>query len=473
LTSYFEDLISETNVWNTFVRIHTRLYKKPLPFFAIGEYYEEEINQQDISFLIWYFMNTIEQEKFISPHNSFFEEIASYVMEVFDDAWDYAPENTYLKSFYKIDKNEVDYYKARSFTDTILFGTYLFYPDTLLDLMEEEALIIEESERDDHLLSLLNANRDEFVHKSHTRLLSLKAKEWVAEIIGESHPRNKDFLSLSQKISGFFLYKGQNDHVIFLEHIASSKKFELLKHSFDHSSRLREVDTIVFIGLVQWRGEWWFSGVFFINSYNADLILDEKNSMTSRMAVNFLDHQVNGVEDTLKAHLESFKAYNHGLQIAFMPSDEIEDFLKGYYIFFNEALNLSKEEIFESDKRLAKEGLFDTKVTNENFSEISDTGLVFFNPKSGVEIALGINSAFPLPENPFFDVEESETHVLRLLMSSEMSKELVLYCLEHCKEDLSFFQKTEGKEYLKDLDFLLRFWKEENYFARQLITSIG
>ena len=32
LTSYFEDIISETNIWNTFIRKHKELYQKELPF---------------------------------------------------------------------------------------------------------------------------------------------------------------------------------------------------------------------------------------------------------------------------------------------------------------------------------------------------------------------------------------------------------------------------------------------------------
>lgn len=61
LTSYFEDIISETNIWNSFIRVHKRLYKKQLPFYDVDEYYEEEINAQDVSFLIWYFLNTIQE----------------------------------------------------------------------------------------------------------------------------------------------------------------------------------------------------------------------------------------------------------------------------------------------------------------------------------------------------------------------------------------------------------------------------
>ena len=44
LTSYLEDLISGTNIWNAFIKIHQRLYKKQLPFYHLDVYYEEEIN---------------------------------------------------------------------------------------------------------------------------------------------------------------------------------------------------------------------------------------------------------------------------------------------------------------------------------------------------------------------------------------------------------------------------------------------
>jgi hypothetical protein len=118
LTSYLEDLISETNIWNTFIKIHKRLYKKQLSFYLLDDYYEEEINLQDISFLIWYFLNTVQKAKFISPFNDFIVETAEKVMDIFDEVWDYAPENIYLQSFYQIDENETDFYVARNITRT-------------------------------------------------------------------------------------------------------------------------------------------------------------------------------------------------------------------------------------------------------------------------------------------------------------------------------------------------------------------
>lgn len=473
LTSYFEDLISETNIWNAFVRIHKKLYLKPLPFYILDVYYEKDINPQDISFLIWYFLNTVQEEKFISPFNDFIVETAEKVMDVFDEKWEYAPENEFLKTFYEIDHEESDFYIARNLIDTVLFKTYLFYPDTLLKLREQEIEIIENYGNDDNIAMYLNENRDAVLNKAHTRLLALKGKEWVAEILGSNHSLNKDYLTISKKIRGFFLYKGQDKNNIFIEHIASGKKFNLTKKSFDHYQTLDELDTILFLGVVMWKGEWWFSGVFFQQSFNPDLILDEKDSLESRMAVNFLDHQTQETSEMLKKQMSAFKDFNNGSLIAFLPSVKIEEFYERYIEFFNSTLNLSEKEIREAKKRLRDDGFLGTNDTHKDFSEVSETGLAFFNPKSGAEIALAVNSAFPMSSNPYFKVEDSENHVMRLLMDESLSTELAMYCIDNCKDKLSFFTKGVGRKYLEDIDFLLRFWKKDSYHTVPSITYTG
>ncbi|MCF6170017.1 MAG: DUF3843 family protein [Bacteroidales bacterium] len=473
LTSYLEDIISETNIWNSFISTHQRLYKKQLPFYILDEYYEEEINPQDISFLIWYFLNTVQEEKFIAPFNDFIIETAEKVMDVLDKAWEHAPENEYLKSFYQIDESEDDYYIARNLIDTILFRTYLFYPDTLLKIREQELKIIEDRKDDENIMMFLSENRDSTLHKTHTRLLSLRGKEWASEILGNNHRLKKDFLRISPRIMGFFLYKGQDDNNIFIEHIASGKKFNLTKKSFDHSDALKEVDTILFMGIVQWKEEWWFSGVFFQQPFNPDLILDEKNSLESRMAVNFLDHQKKETDETLKMQLSAFKDFNNGSQIAFLPSERIEEFFKGYIEFFNDTLNLSEKEIKEAKLRAKNDGFFGTNDEHKDYSEVSETGLAFFNPNSGSEIALAVNSAFPLSTNPYFYEEDSEEHTMRLLMDENLSTELTMYCIDNCKTKLPFFNKGVGKKYLEDIDFLLRFWKKDNYHTIPSITYTG
>ncbi len=474
IASYFEDIISETNIWTSFVELHQDFYNKKLPFYDTKDYYDNEINKQDIKFLFWYFFNTAQTDKFINSDNYFFSEMASDIIEILDKAYEYAPDNKVLKEYYKIDKTESDFYVARNLIDTILFKTYLFYPDTLLDLHDNEDKLIEDNKDKENLIHYLKENRDAELHKSHTRLLSLTGKEWASKIIGKEHPLSTDFLNISKKIRGFFLYKGQDRNNIFIEHIASSKKFNLTKKSFDHYENLKEIDTIVFMGIAKWKDEWWFSGIYFQDNFNADLILNEKNSMESRMAVNFLDHQSEKVEETIQLQFDAFKDFNNSSQIAFMQSNKIDEFIRKYTEYFNHSLNLTKKERKKAKKRARKDGFLGTDDNKtKNYSEVSETGLVFFNPKSGVEIALAVNSAFPLSENKYFNIQDSTEHIMRLFFAEELSTELAMYCIDNYKTKLPFFKTSEGKKLLPDIDFLLRFWKKNNYHAVPTITFTG
>ncbi len=223
LTSYFEDIISGTNIWKAFTNIHNQLYQKRLPFYPTDEtdeYVEEEINVQDVSFLIWYFLNTLKEDKFIAPYNDFIFGTAIEIMDIFDQVWEYAPENKVLKSYYQIDQKMPDFYACRNLIDTVLFKSYLFHPDTLLSLNDQENELIDELKDEDErkIIALLNENRDNAIHHYSTRLLGLKGKEWAAEILGREHPLYSAFINQSQKISGHFLYKGQNADDVFIEH---------------------------------------------------------------------------------------------------------------------------------------------------------------------------------------------------------------------------------------------------------------
>jgi len=473
LTSYFEDLISGTNLWNSFIRIHKRMYGKQLPFYDTNEYYKQEINLADICFLIWYFLNTIQQDKFILPNNDFLLETATDVMDVFEDEWEYAPENRLLKAFYSIDETDTDFYKARKLIDNILFKSYLFYPDSQRELLDNESKIFEKNKNNKNLLSFLNENRDNMIFNTYTRLLGLKGQEWVAEILGDEHNLSKDYLKISKKITGYFFYKGQDQENVFIEHIASEKKFNITKKSFDHYAMLIEIDTIIFMGIVEWRNEWWFSGVYFQTEFNADLVLDEKNSLQSRSEVSFLDFKNRDMDFILGEQLNAFLKFNNNQQIAFMDANEINSFIEDYFDFHTKFLNLTQNEKFNAIQRARNKGLFGNNHKTIDFSKKAESGLVFFNPKKGIEIALSFNSAFPMQNNPYFKEEESNDQIIQLIFAEEISRELVLFCIDNLNKDSEFFKTTEAKLLLDNIDFFLRFWKRDNYFSTPSISFTG
>ncbi len=386
--------------------------------------------------------------------------------------YEYAPENEVLKNFYILDQKEKDYYAVRNLIDTILFETYLFSPDTSVDLQAREKDIFEKTDRE-RLLGVLQDNRDVFLHKTCTSLLALPGKEWAAAILGEGHALSEDIKSLSPRIAGYFLYKGQDSRDVLLEHIASGKSFKLTKKSFDYASELTEIDCILYMGIVRWQNEWWFSGVNFETPFNADLVQKERNSDQSKRQVYFLDNREKEKTEILNAQMEAFLAVNNGSPIAFMPVKDFQDFTESFIDYYNRSLKLSPDQIEASKKRsMDMDEFSENKENDNNYADVDEPGLVFFNPKSGLEMAWGINSAFPLPHNPYFEQSESDEHVMFLLVSKEMSTELVMYCIAECGSKFTFFTEKPGKDYLGDIDFLLRFWKREEYYTRPAVTLV-
>lgn len=473
ITSYFEDLVSGTNIWNSFVRMHHGMYGKPLPFYWSDDYFEEEINLEDVRFLMWYYLNTIQDEIVLPPQTEFIMGASAEVMDVFEEAWENAPENTQLLPYYQIDPEEKDFYQVRELIGTVLFNSYLFHPDTGFRLAEEVFDILEEHGNLDRLGAYLTQVQDTTLHAAHTQLLSKKGNEWTAEILGSDHPLSNDIRNMSPKIEGFFLYKGRDETHLFIEHIASGKQFRMLKESYDGYELLAEVDTMAYLGIVKWKGEWWFSGISTITAFEADTVLDEKNSVKSRMQVNFLD-EGEKMDEILEGQFEAFKAFNNGSQIAFMQAEKLESFLTDCTNYTNGTLNLSDKEHEEALQRSKYDGLTDgMDTTHIKYDDSAQMCLVFFNPKGGIEMAFGMNHAFPLPNNPAFNLEDDETDVFPLLYSDEFSTELALFCINNCKDRLPFFTEGLGRDLLPDLDFLLRFWKRRFYHTKPEITLVG
>jgi len=57
LVCCFEDVISDLGLWRVFRDEHERMYGKRLPFYDLpDDYFEEEINFEDVAFLIWYYL---------------------------------------------------------------------------------------------------------------------------------------------------------------------------------------------------------------------------------------------------------------------------------------------------------------------------------------------------------------------------------------------------------------------------------
>src|SRR5690606_17522104 len=135
-----------------------------------------------------------------------------------------------------------------------------------------------------------------------------------------------------------------------------SMSFEMTKTSFDHYEDLRE-DEILYIGLVKYNDEWWFSGNFYVSEFDADTILDQKNSIEARAKVNFLnDPKI--LEDILDNQKKAFLEFNNGSLLAFLKAEDVQTFVSKFFTHYNQSLNHSKQETEAAQKRAKEDGYF-------------------------------------------------------------------------------------------------------------------
>lgn len=67
IAAWFEDVISRTGIWETFTEQCERLYGSRLPFYPLGDdYYPDEVNVEDIRFLLWHFYQRQITERFLN-----------------------------------------------------------------------------------------------------------------------------------------------------------------------------------------------------------------------------------------------------------------------------------------------------------------------------------------------------------------------------------------------------------------------
>ena len=486
LSAYLEDVVTNAGVWSTFINLHEKLYGSPVPFY----YNEEEgfymwglLNIEDLCFLIWYFLSVNNKRDVVNPNADFIWDLAEDLLDLFDNALEDAPENERLKAFYQFDNEFPDeFYGVREFMARILFNTWLFYPDAGIHLYSEVneliAKSVEDEAYDPMLPQLADDLRSGLIHAHCTALLALTGREWAMELLGEEHSLYKDLEGMSHRISSVFAYKDRDERFVFFEHLASGTPVAVRKVSFgDHFAGPVKVGELVHMSIVRWRDEWWLSGVaMHLNGIEDEVTEREKRSPEALGAFQFLDpDSERHSKEMLEEQREAFLIFNQGSLIAFRRADKLDEFARDFFVFFNKHQGASEEKLEEIRKKLRE-----NKMNFEDNLEIPgkqflhrESGLVFFNPKRGIEFYMGVNSAFPMSNNPFFDEELSDKHVFSLLLAPMYSVELVMFCIDHCVDKLPVLQdffRVMGKE---NLDFLLRFWKQGNYHAKPAIVAVN
>lgn len=435
LAYYFEDVISGIGVWQAFTTKHKALYGKYLPFYEFDEdtYYPDEVNREDVTFILWLCLQKSRKETVVNPENPYLLTLSTILYEVLDEEFERAPINEemleHLQSFAVMD----DFFLIKSLLLQLATQTYLFRPfmdgkrgdiDKVIDAYLGES--IEQAPRAYAFKSILT-----FHHT--TGPLSLYAKDWLVLMMtqwGLEEAATKVAGMEWQPYDAFLVERYDADHLFVKD--PDDRRFKVLRDAFEGgcADTLLQQNKVLVSSLVKYDGEWMPNGlsVWYGSTGPFEMIVEKRAKMAKE-----LGKEESFRKPTDKSPLRYFKttqAYLDWLKKDYNLS-EMLDLPKGY-------MGRDSVAVF-----LPEEG-----------------GVVFI--PDGAKVIYD-------RDNPYYDQAFAQEYGLGYLVSDELTpKEMLRYLVKHRMLPDAHMNHVLGPErglalVQENMDFLARCLRNDDY----------
>ncbi len=390
LTGWFEDICSELGFWKVVNSTCRQRYGKTLPFYDTSEYYPGETNPQDIQLLLWDFIQTLNEGRFINPENPGIEMFAYNIYDIFFEEYEYAPVTEELKAYFADPAIGTEYWKTRKAIEYIAHRGYfslhseMLLLNSLSSLKEDERI---ESEEKFNFLSYATMITHAFTDRHN--LLSLTAGEWLAAATGTTFTldtqrlKNRIYILGDLNATALQLIDKENGDVFMVEN-----------DSFD-ANWLRDYGRCkginVSCGLIRFNDKY----------YQCGTMVTDPNKTQMEKRLEKQKEETHSIQ-VAKENRESFLKSSHGEPFVFLKGE------KELLYFYSQ----NGEIVLPIDFKKQMKDIID-EYTEDGLVAISST------PDKGYLI---INSSIPAikaPNNPYYDHEYAKLHAHELMLSNK------------------------------------------------------
>ena len=419
LAAWFEDVISQTGIWQAFTAECRKRYGAYLPFYPIkGDYFPDEINLEDIRFLLWHHIQYLCRGiSAINPENPGIEQTAQEIYGLLAEEYETAPENERMQEFlYHSAMGEEDFFRYREILDWFHYQCYFNIENVAQCRDEAERLLDDEKITPEMAETLIYATRTSLTFKGRRNLLSLTSPEWLA-LIGNAHPEHQLWGKVKARENSCYLLEKEDDEFLYVKDLCSEDEgeFKITKKSLNLSAiRSREAGKSTLIcELIYFGNAWWQCGMLLENKYD------------QKMA-EYVDDLTKQKEKTNeKATFHDFIKASGGKSFVFCQSqEEISDFLlnkMGYGL---------------------KEDLDIPRIHTETGA------MLMANPHTGLHIQFKLCECIKSPDNPNYNKEEAEKNAIMFIVNPD----IIPYQLSCILQDEgmlpdAYLNSLQGKEY--------------------------
>ena len=484
--SYLEDTVSGLGIFQSFREKHKELYDTYIPFYMRNpftpescedkdktvveckesrkydpscDYTEDADNFQDVLFLIWYITCVNYADSgIVFPQNLNILFIAYKVFDILSMEYEKAPPNTeYAKYFARI-PDHADPAWMRPFCFTIASRNYLYGPDILTRFEKYTANEKSESESvnmPQHMYRYLSETV--FSLKVRSRLLTLNIFE-IADGIARHHPcYHPDVFRIDPEYFVFSQFKiiAVHETNVEIEHSATGSIIDVELYSFPDPSTIKPQQHVS-LGVLKKDTHWYFCGISIIHTRDAEPSSSDELAVSAEKCL--LDETTEqSVWDMLGSMHKVFREL-HGQNLLFLTPQEAEKTTGQFFRMHTDKMR--------AEKNMERLKNYPDFTFGAHMLADSDNMIVYFNPKSGIELYPHIAQSIKAENNPFFEAV-SEDILFELVYNVDFSTEFYHEIMQLLVSNKSL-QDVDVYDWftLDDFDFLKRFYSPMSYKSK-------
>ncbi len=202
LAGYFEDVISQTNIWRTFILGYKEKFGQYLPFYTTDDhYYDDEVNFEDIRLILWHFTQQYHGWKhgtFVNPDNPANEAASRLIYELFCEHWTTAPENEKMQKLFSVETRYTPE-KYKELLHWFHYSSYLFC-DTNEELTDTVKDYLKQNPNGHGDIMIIH---DSLAHVARHHFLAYTSPYWLSKLIPAEHPDYEYFKQEGEKAQNF------------------------------------------------------------------------------------------------------------------------------------------------------------------------------------------------------------------------------------------------------------------------------